>query len=902
MLTFHTQPTDITVYTGGRMGTLIEQSLKTLYQGVSRQPDSLRLTGQVQEATNVLTSVISGGLESRASSRHIVKNTFAYTADKPWCYAYVRDAVEQYIIVVKNGDLKVYDLAGAEQTVEFPNGKAYLANTNPAEGFSATTIGDITIVANKDFTVSMAETTYTNGDNPTALVTSRTTTTGTNALVIDNLNDTATDSVEVWSKNGALDGSSIADDIITHASFTGFTAGYRNFTVTQKPNDRDLTVLVENTDGHQFTISDNGSDATYGVKALRQLVDIPSDSHTHNISAATQANPVVITTADDHHFESYQKVSIDSVEGMTELNGNQYFVSKLTETTFALYSDYDLSTSVDGTGFSAYSSGGETITTQVYADVRTSRSLLPNWAPEGYYVFLTATETTDGYWVKFSQSQDAWIEAANPYQNNAFDLTTMPHFLTRKADGTFTFGHGTYDARGAGDTQTTPNPDFVGRKIKQITTHRNRLAIISGETVFFSRSRLFFNFWPEFSTQVLDSDPFGLQASSDDVNELIHAFPFRRSLFLSSDRSQFEVSSDQQAFTSKNAVIDTATAYITEPKCDPVALGNRMYFAAKSGRDALVFEYQYNDSSLSTTAEDITIHALGYIPAPIVHIAADSANEMMFCISDSERNSLYIYKTYTEQEAKAQSAWSKWDFGTGTYIHWVGVLLGDLYMYVTRGTETFFEKIELRYELSDDKHPYQICLDQTFNSQGSYSVSTGLTTWTTPYLHNNKAAVVLSSDFPTGQVGERLAVSYPTTTTITAVGDYSSADAILGVPFTQEVQLSKLFVRADAAGKMTVQTGRFQLKRLQFNYQDTGFFKIEVTPESRSQQTFTFNGALIGTALVGGIGIESLGSFKVPVRTNANTVTIKIVNDSEKPMIITSIDYTGFFNELTRQE
>ena len=884
------------------MGTLIEQSLKTLYQGVSRQPDSLRLTGQVQEATNVLTSVISGGLESRPSSRHISNNTFAYAADKPWCYSYVRDAVEQYIIVVKTGDLKVYNLAGVEQTVTFPNGKSYLTNTNPAEGFTATTIGDITVIGNKAITVAMAETDFVSSTNPSALITCRTTTTGTNALIVDNLNDTATDGIEVWSKNGAIDGSSVGDDIVTHASFTGFTSGFRNFTVEQKPNDHDLTVVLTNTDGQEFTAVPNGTDATYGISVSRQLVDIPADSHAHVITSATQANPVVITTADAHHFESYQEVSIDDVVGMTQLNGNRYFVSKLTTTTFALYSDYDLSTSVNGTGYTAYTSGGNTITTKVYADTRTSRGLLPNWAPEGYYVYLSATDTTDGYWVKFSQTQDAWIEAANPYQNNAFDLTTMPHFLTRTADGSFTFGHGTYDARDAGDTQTVPNPDFVGKQIKQITTHRNRLVIVSGETVFFSRSRAFFNFWRQYSTQVLDSDPFGLQASSDDVNELVHAFPFRRSLFLSSDRSQFEVSSEQQVFTSQNAVIDTATAYITEPKCDPVALGNRMYFAAKSGRDALVFEYQYNDTSLSTTAEDITIHALGYIPAPIVHIAADSANEMMFCISDADRNSLYIYKTYTEQDQKAQSAWSKWDFGTGTYIHWVGVLLGDLYMYITRGTETFIEKIELRYELSDDKHPYQVCLDQTINVQGTYSAATGLTTWTSPYLHNSKAAIVLSSDFPAGQVGERLTMTYPTTTTMTAVGDHSAHVCILGTPFTQEVQLSKLFVRADAAGKMTVQTGRFQLKRLQFNYQDTGFFNIEVTPESRPQQTFTFNGTFIGTTLVGGLGMEALGSFKVPVRTNANTVTIKIKNDSEKPMIITSIDYTGFFNELTRQE
>ena len=39
------------------MGKLLEQSIKTLYQGVSRQPDPVRLPGQVEEAENVLFSI-----------------------------------------------------------------------------------------------------------------------------------------------------------------------------------------------------------------------------------------------------------------------------------------------------------------------------------------------------------------------------------------------------------------------------------------------------------------------------------------------------------------------------------------------------------------------------------------------------------------------------------------------------------------------------------------------------------------------------------------------------------------------------------------------------------------------------------------------------------------------------
>ena len=81
------------------MGTLIEQSIKTLYQGVSRQPDPVRLPGQVEEADNILVSVVTGGFESRPASRHITNLTSIADADTPAIYAYSRDAIEQYMII-----------------------------------------------------------------------------------------------------------------------------------------------------------------------------------------------------------------------------------------------------------------------------------------------------------------------------------------------------------------------------------------------------------------------------------------------------------------------------------------------------------------------------------------------------------------------------------------------------------------------------------------------------------------------------------------------------------------------------------------------------------------------------------------------------------------------------------
>tara|TARA_S200000501_G_C20859656_1_gene759170 strand:+ start:75 stop:2399 length:2325 start_codon:yes stop_codon:yes gene_type:complete len=774
------------------MGTLIEQSIKTLYQGVSRQPDSVRLPGQVEEATNVLMSVVTGGFESRPSTRHIAQNTFiTAVTDKPFVYSYARDAVEKYVIVVKGSDLKVFDLDGVEKTVTYPNGKAYLAATDPSASFSAVTIADRTVIANNQFTVAMANNTYV--ESPTqALINCRTTNNATSYSISIN-------GSSVWTySGGAQSATEIATDIMSNISLpTGFTA-----------TRDDLTITIEDPADSDFTIEHEGSDDIYGPLAMRQNV--------------------------------------------------------------------------------------------------AKRTHLPPSAPNNYKIRVGATIDGNelGYWAKFSTDDGGWVETADPYAKNDFDLTTMPHFLTRQADGTFIFDRGTYDGRLSGDTTTAPDPDFVGQKIQSVVYHRNRLGIVAGETVYFSQSGKYFTYWADFSTQSLDSDGFGLTASASEVNLLKHALSFRKALFLTSDKNQFEVSGEDQ-LTPETATVDLSTTYLTEILCKPMNLGSTLYFAAKSGRDACIYEYKYDDNTLSNTASDITLHALGYVPAPIIQMTGDPTNDMLFLLSEKDRSRIFIYKMYIDGEKKAQSAWHVWDLGgTDVHIHWCKVVEGDLYLMVTRGTQTFLEEIKLRYELSDDKHPYQICLDQQTPLTGSFNSTTDKTTWTTPYLHNSKAAVVLSTDFAAGKVGERLTVTYPTTTTIEADGDQSAGQSIVGIPFDQEVQLSKLFARETTDTSRTITTGRFQLSRIQINFQETGFFNLKVTPAFRDEQVFTFNGRRVGSGdnLVGTVAIAGNGSFPVPIQTEASTAIIKITNSTEKPMTITSIDYRGFFNELTRAE
>lgn len=75
------------------------------------------------------------------------------------------------------------------------------------------------------------------------------------------------------------------------------------------------------------------------------------------VSGATQADPVVVTTATNHGRSNGDSVYIRAVKGMTQLNGNTYKVASVTATTLEL-KDQATSTDVDGQAFGAYTSGG----------------------------------------------------------------------------------------------------------------------------------------------------------------------------------------------------------------------------------------------------------------------------------------------------------------------------------------------------------------------------------------------------------------------------------------------------------------------------------------------------------------------------------------------------------------
>jgi hypothetical protein len=125
--------------------TLISTTIPNLVNGVSQQPYAMRLASQCQEQINAHSSVVEG-LRKRPGTRHLAK--LPAVTGSLYIHTINRDAIEQYIVIIQNGNLRVFDLNGVEKTVSFPNGKTYLTSATPAEEFRCVTVADYTFVLN----------------------------------------------------------------------------------------------------------------------------------------------------------------------------------------------------------------------------------------------------------------------------------------------------------------------------------------------------------------------------------------------------------------------------------------------------------------------------------------------------------------------------------------------------------------------------------------------------------------------------------------------------------------------------------------------------------------------------------------------------------------------------------
>lgn len=530
-------------------------------------------------------------------------------------------------------------------------------------------------------------------------------------------------------------------------------------------------------------------------------------------------------------------------------------------------------------------SGSVSSSVQEFADLPTNAS-----TGNVYEILGDQNNNFDNYFVK-ALSANTYEETVKPGIIYQLDNTTMPHSLVLTS-GSFTFDRQTYADRDAGDLDSNPNPSFVGRNINNIFFYKNRLGLLADENIIFSQSSEFFNFFATTVTAVLDDAPIDVSVSHTKVSILKHAIPFNDSLTLFSDNTQFSIETSG-ILTPKTISIVPSTEFENDTKVSPVASGNYLYFTSKRGDFTSVREYYVESDTVIVDAAEITSHCPKYLPKNVVKLASSSNEDILVGLSSEDRSKLYIYKWYWQGTTKLVSSWSEWHMHTGSSVLDVTILENDLFIVISRSDGVFIEKLQLQYP-NDSGLTFCSRVDRKVTVSGSYNSGTNITTWTLPYVYDGTVKAIKSGAW-SSRKGTDITVTRPTTSTVAATGDYSAATVTIGIPYTFEYQFSEQHVRENQ-GKQSVQSGRLQLRTMRVNYEDSGFFKVEVTPEARSTNTYEFSGNVINSpsTTIEDVNISD-GTFRFPIQSKNDRVTVKILSDSYLPCSFQSAEWEGFY-------
>ena len=583
---------------------------------------------------------------------------------------------------------------------------------------------------------------------------------------------------------------------------------------------------------------------------------------------------------------------------------------------------------------------------------------LPATAKDGLILKVESdpTETIDDYYVKFTTKgeiggigEGTWEECAAPALEDGlqFDASTMPHILIRQADGTFvfkmadgdthtsgtdpypeydysTFGWGN---RLVGDTETNSDPSFVGQTINDMFLFKNRLGFLASENIILSESGEFFNFFRTTIVDLLDTAPIDVASAHNRVAMLRHAVPMAQKLVLFSDTNQF-ILQGGDTLTPKTVSIAHATSYDCLLNCEPVSVGASIMFPFNRGSYSGVREYLPKDAVEDIfEGFDVSAHIPKYIPGKITKIAAASHENVLVCMTDGDTDALYVYNFHNSGTERLQSAWHRFEFGTGSTILGADFIDTDLYLVVYRSQGVFIEKMAFEVGKTDPASTYVARLDRrdgsaTIDTTGkiitlSYEITAGRTDIQVITALGARIPVVgtpeagdttvtlrdsVRDDVDYGDIAET-----PSTTedegdlsSATETADYGSVSSAIsalgfyvGEAYEMAYQMSDVTLKEQSpgGGRAVITDGRAQLRYGTLVYADSSYFSVEVTPDYRDTNTHVFAGRVLGSALtIGEVPLES-GEFRFPVFSKANQVTITIKNDSPLPSNLMSAEF-----------
>lgn len=380
----------------------------------------------------------------------------------------------------------------------------------------------------------------------------------------------------------------------------------------------------------------------------------------------------------------------------------------------------------------------------------------------------TATEVTEVI----------WTETRAPSGAQKFKDTS---FIVKVDTEDNTIEQFTFKEQLVGDEASNPALDFIGEKIEHIEVFQDRLTILAGSRVSFSKTGDYRQMWKGSATETLVSDPTSV-GTNGNSSTLKYALYHNRDLLIFASNAQFKLSGSE-ALTPQTAAMPRTTSNECDLTVSPVQMGSHVYYAITYGNSVGIRRFEVQENTSVDQSVSVTEHIVGLISGDIIELVSNANQDLLIVrSSESDSESFYVFELQRVGNELVYS-WSEWRLASGMVINKL-----DIYNEVLtiRYNDRHYVTCNLRE--AEDFPSSAVCLDQYIELIGEGTQVTLPTHWS----HVGTPVVLLGDN---GR--EQLIELYPDKTDdVLELGeDVDGKKLLVGYKYESVYQPSRLFKR-----------------------------------------------------------------------------------------------------------
>lgn len=507
-----------------------------------------------------------------------------------------------------------------------------------------------------------------------------------------------------------------------------------------------------------------------------------------------------------------------------------------------------------------------------------------------------------------SASQQPWYLPVRTEQaGSLLDGDTWPWLLEYdRATDDFAVGQPRWTPRYSGTRANNPGPSPIanssdpfgvtptGARLTAAAYFRNRLWFSSGSTVFSSQLDDPFNLWIADPSEIVDTDPIDITASSGKNADIAWMVPYSDFMLITTvGATQYELQGSQNFISPSTAALEPTSFYGTDKFTEPTKVGSLLYFADR-GR---LFMYLGSSGNDVQQAMNISENVWGYFPQDVPYLVPAPNQNSIFALDANDGRMAYVYTARYNGSQQTQNAFYRWVFQNESAIKYAYVIGSYLYLLNRRPTQldvdgetvldrgTYLERVYLERTVPSD-----VMLDRKVTSTGTTSGADTL--FPIPWLpspgedvvcwHNNEQLSGLVEGSGGSYWFRALNVSL------------AGQTAVVGETYLMDVTLSTPVQRDQYNNYVD---GRLMLKDINVRHYNTGRYDVVVKRWNRNPDIFSFDPLRSNSPLA--LGPQSYfeveGAFSPRIQAWDARSSISLQSIYPTPVNLTNVEFRGDF-------